>query len=62
MRLSNILKDGITSAWLVMMMDGTAIQDGNLIQLSKVSKEKPPIKRIPQLLYYQKHLGGKIMF
>ena len=25
-----------------MMMGGTASQDGNLAQLSKVSKEKPP--------------------
>ena len=28
-----------------MLMGGTASQDGNLAQLSKVSKEKPPIKR-----------------
>ena len=28
-----------------MMMGGTASQDGNLAQLSKVRKEKPPIKR-----------------
>ena len=27
-----------------MMMGGTASQDGNLAQLSKVSKEKPPKK------------------
>ena len=27
-----------------MMMGGTARQDGNLAQLSKVSKEKPPKK------------------
>ena len=29
-----------------MMMGGTASQDGNLAQLSKVSKEKPPIKKL----------------
>ena len=29
---------------LVMVMGGTASQDGNLAQLSKVSKEKPPKK------------------
>ena len=29
----------------MIMMGGTASQDGNSAQLSKVSKEKPPIKR-----------------
>ena len=29
----------------MMMMGGTASQDGNLAQLSKMSKEKPPVKR-----------------
>ena len=39
--LSNKLRDWITSAWLVcvLMMGGTASQDENLAQLSKVSKE-----------------------
>ena len=47
MIILNKLKDLITSARLVciMMMGGTASQDGNLAQLSKVSKGKPPIKR-----------------
>ena len=32
-----------------MMMGGTASQDGNLAQLSKVSKEKPPKKKPHQV-------------
>ena len=31
------------------MMDGIASQDRNLAQLSKVSEEKPPIKKTRQV-------------